>query len=67
MRYAGARGGEKGVGGFAEELHRARAKAPQRLKGDGTKRVSRACVVGVVVPTLVSVQESSRMARGASS
>jgi hypothetical protein len=58
--------GKGGVGGFAEELHRTGAKAPQRLKGDGAKRVSWACVVGVVVPTHVSVPESSRMARGLS-
>jgi hypothetical protein len=36
--------GKGGAGGFAEGLHRTGAKAPHRLKGDGTKCVS----VGVV-------------------
>jgi hypothetical protein len=54
------------LGSFGEELHRSGAKAPQRFKGNGTKRISRACMVGVVVPTVISVPVSSRMARGAS-
>jgi hypothetical protein len=58
--------GKGSVGGFAEDLRRAGAKAPQSLEGDGAERISRAGVVGVVVPTLVCVPESSRMARGAS-
>jgi hypothetical protein len=55
-----------GVGGFAQELRRTGAKAPSRFKRDCAKRISRACMVGEVVSPLVSVPESSRMARGAS-
>jgi hypothetical protein len=46
--------------------HRAGVKAPQSLEGNGAERIFQAGVVGVVVPTLVGVPESSRMARGAS-
>jgi hypothetical protein len=57
--------GKGGVGGSAWELLRSGAKAPQYFKRDCAKRISRACMVGVVVPTLVSVPQSSRVARGA--
>jgi hypothetical protein len=58
--------GKGAVGGFAEELHRTGAKAPQHFKEDGAKRASRVCMVGIVVTTLVSALESSSMARGTS-
>jgi hypothetical protein len=59
--------GETGVGGFAEELHGTGTEPPQRFKRDRAERISRAVVVGEVVPALVVIPKSSGMARGASS
>jgi hypothetical protein len=57
--------GKGGVGGFAEELHGARAEPPQGLKGYRAERIPGADVVLVVVPALVSVPKSGCIARGA--
>jgi hypothetical protein len=57
--------GESGMGGFAEELHGPGTEPPQGFKRDRAKCISRAVVVGKVVPALVSVPKSSGMAGGA--
>jgi hypothetical protein len=75
-----AGGGKCSVGGFADELHGARAEPPQGLKryrsehilgagvvpipGAGVVRIPRAGVVRVVVTALVSVPKSGCVARG---
>jgi hypothetical protein len=58
--------GKGGVGGFAEDLHGARAEPPQRFKGYRAERISGARGVCVVVPALFSVPQSGSVARGAS-
>jgi hypothetical protein len=57
--------GECGVGGFAEKLHGPRTKPPQGFKRDRAECISRAVVVGEVVPALVGITKSSGMASGA--
>jgi hypothetical protein len=57
--------GESSIGGFAEELHGPRTTPPQGFKRDRAECISRAVVVGEVVPALVGITKSSGMARGA--
>jgi hypothetical protein len=57
--------GESGMGGCAEELHDPGTEPPLGFKRDRAKCISRAVVVGKVVPALVCVPKSSGMARGA--
>jgi hypothetical protein len=57
--------GEIGVGGFAEELHGTENETPQGFKRDCVECISRAVVVGKVVPALVGTLNSSGMDRGA--
>jgi hypothetical protein len=57
--------GKGGVGGFAQELHGARAQPLQGLKRYRSERIPGAGVVRVVVPALVSVPKSGCVARGA--
>jgi hypothetical protein len=64
-RHAGAPVGESGVGGFAEELHGTGTEPPQGFKRNCTECLSRAVLVGKVVPVLVGIPKSSGVARGA--
>jgi hypothetical protein len=57
--------GKGGAGGFAEELHGARAEPLQRFKGYRVERVSGARVVCVAVRALCNVPQSGSGARGA--
>jgi hypothetical protein len=58
--------GESGMLGFAEELHGPETEPPQGFKRDSANCISRADVVGKVVPAPVVVTKSSGVARGAS-
>jgi hypothetical protein len=58
---------ESGVGGFAEELHGPGTKPPQGFERDHAECISRAVVLGKVVPSLVGIPKSSDMAMGAGS
>jgi hypothetical protein len=53
------------VGGFAEEMHGTGTQPPQDFERDRAERISRAVMVGKVVPALVGIPKSSGKARGA--
>jgi hypothetical protein len=59
--------GESGVGCFAEESHCAGTKPPQGFKTIHVECISRAVLVGKVIPSLVGIPNSSGMARGVGS
>jgi hypothetical protein len=57
--------GESVVGGFAEKLHGPGTERPQGFKRHRAECISRAVVVGKVVPALVGIPKSSGMANRA--
>jgi hypothetical protein len=55
------------VGGVAEKLHGTGTQPPLGIKRDRTECISRAIMVGRIIPALVCASTSTYMARGAGS